>query len=334
MYLHEVKIGDLVTFKQKGGKSLKGKVIHRHDGKDRPHLANYVNIQPEDKSAYPKTIHVSQIKPFITEDVSMEHISKNIDELVNSIQTDSSVDAIDAFNMAMQEKINAVLEVAKETVASSMFNTEECEDCNEELEGLSEEPKYNKDAVDKAIKSSRKKIGGKEAKAIHGLLRGWRDDYESPKTTIKKEEVEGLDEKLSGKQYKLDANHNGKLESDDFKMLRHEKESAQGEKKIAKYRKMTSEEVKGLEEGNAENKDKKNAVIAARGIKVVNDDSALMAAIERACAGQPETAQKVRDGHLPAAGALIGMVMKDTKGQADAAKVRALLLAHLGQSEG
>ena len=42
----------------------------------------------------------------------------------------------------------------------------------------------------------------------------------------------------------------------------------------------------------------------------------------------------VRDGHLPAAGALIGMVMKDTKGQADAAKVRALLLAHLGQSEG
>ena len=76
------------------------------------------------------------------------------------------------------------------------------------------------------------------------------------------------------------------------------------------------------------------AVISARGIKVVNDDSALMAAIERACAGQPETAQKVRDGHLPAAGALIGMVMKDTKGQADAAKVRSLLLAHLGQSEG
>jgi aspartyl-tRNA(Asn)/glutamyl-tRNA(Gln) amidotransferase subunit B len=28
------------------------------------------------------------------------------------------------------------------------------------------------------------------------------------------------------------------------------------------------------------------------------------------------------------------MVMKDTKGQADAAKVRSLLLAHLGQSEG
>jgi aspartyl-tRNA(Asn)/glutamyl-tRNA(Gln) amidotransferase subunit B len=73
-------------------------------------------------------------------------------------------------------------------------------------------------------------------------------------------------------------------------------------------------------------------VIAARGFKVVNDDSALLAAIEVACAAQPETAQKVRDGHLPAAGALIGIVMKETKGQADAARVRELLLQHLGHT--
>ncbi len=72
-------------------------------------------------------------------------------------------------------------------------------------------------------------------------------------------------------------------------------------------------------------------VVAKRGIKVVNDDGALMAAIEKVCNDQPETAQKVRDGHLPAAGALIGAVMKETKGQADAARVRELLLGHLGQ---
>jgi aspartyl-tRNA(Asn)/glutamyl-tRNA(Gln) amidotransferase subunit B len=72
-------------------------------------------------------------------------------------------------------------------------------------------------------------------------------------------------------------------------------------------------------------------VVAKRGIKVVNDDGALMAAIEKVCADQPETAQKVRDGHIPAAGALIGAVMKETKGQADAARVRELLLGHLGQ---
>ena len=72
-------------------------------------------------------------------------------------------------------------------------------------------------------------------------------------------------------------------------------------------------------------------VVAQRGIKVVNDDGALMAAIEKVCAEQAETAEKVRGGHLPAAGALIGAVMKETKGQADAARVRELLLKHLGQ---
>jgi len=72
-------------------------------------------------------------------------------------------------------------------------------------------------------------------------------------------------------------------------------------------------------------------IIEKRGIKVVSDDSALMAAIEKAIAAQPDVAEKVRGGHVPAAGALIGAVMKATKGQADAAKVRELLLKHLGQ---
>jgi len=73
-------------------------------------------------------------------------------------------------------------------------------------------------------------------------------------------------------------------------------------------------------------------IIEKRGIKVVSDDSALMAAIEKAIAAQPDFAEKVRGGHIPAAGALIGAIMKETKGQADAAKVRELLLKHLGQA--
>jgi aspartyl-tRNA(Asn)/glutamyl-tRNA(Gln) amidotransferase subunit B len=72
-------------------------------------------------------------------------------------------------------------------------------------------------------------------------------------------------------------------------------------------------------------------VIEKRGLKVVSDDGALMAAIEAAIAAQPDTAQRVRDGNIPAAGALIGAVMKATGGQADAARVRELLLKHLGQ---
>jgi aspartyl-tRNA(Asn)/glutamyl-tRNA(Gln) amidotransferase subunit B len=72
-------------------------------------------------------------------------------------------------------------------------------------------------------------------------------------------------------------------------------------------------------------------VISKRGLKVVSDDGALMKAIEDAITAQPDTAERVRGGNIPAAGALIGAVMKATGGQADAAKVRELLLKHLGQ---
>jgi aspartyl-tRNA(Asn)/glutamyl-tRNA(Gln) amidotransferase subunit B len=72
-------------------------------------------------------------------------------------------------------------------------------------------------------------------------------------------------------------------------------------------------------------------VITKRGLKVVSDNSQLMKAIEDAIAAAPETADRVRGGNIPAAGALIGSVMKATGGQADAAKVRELLLKHLGQ---
>jgi aspartyl-tRNA(Asn)/glutamyl-tRNA(Gln) amidotransferase subunit B len=74
-------------------------------------------------------------------------------------------------------------------------------------------------------------------------------------------------------------------------------------------------------------------VITARGLVVVGDDSTLMAAIEQALADQPDVAEKIRGGKVQAAGAIVGAVMKATKGQADAAKVRTLLLAHLGVEE-
>ena len=74
-------------------------------------------------------------------------------------------------------------------------------------------------------------------------------------------------------------------------------------------------------------------IIATRGLAVVSDDSALLAAIDEALAGQPDVAEKIRGGKVQAAGAIVGAVMKATKGQADAAKVRALLLERLGVSE-
>jgi len=70
-------------------------------------------------------------------------------------------------------------------------------------------------------------------------------------------------------------------------------------------------------------------VVAARGLGVVSDDAALLDAVDRAIAANPEVAEKIRGGKVNAVGALIGGVMKDLRGQADAAKVRALLLSRL-----
>ncbi len=70
-------------------------------------------------------------------------------------------------------------------------------------------------------------------------------------------------------------------------------------------------------------------VVAARGLAVMTDTSVLSAAVDEAIAAKPEVAQKVRDGKVAAAQALVGAVMKATKGQADAAAVHALILARL-----
>ncbi len=74
------------------------------------------------------------------------------------------------------------------------------------------------------------------------------------------------------------------------------------------------------------------AVVAARGLRVVNDTGALEQAADAAIEAQPDAAQKVRDGKVAAVGALVGAVMKATRGQADAGAVREILLAKLGQS--
>ncbi len=68
-------------------------------------------------------------------------------------------------------------------------------------------------------------------------------------------------------------------------------------------------------------------VVAARGLAVVSDDAALTAAVEQALAAQPDVAEKIRGGKVAAAGSIVGAVMKATKGQADAARVRELVLA-------
>ena len=70
-------------------------------------------------------------------------------------------------------------------------------------------------------------------------------------------------------------------------------------------------------------------VVAARGLAVVSDEGALSAAVDAAIAANPDVAAKIRDGKVAAAGALIGAVMKEMRGQADAGRVRELILEKL-----
>jgi aspartyl-tRNA(Asn)/glutamyl-tRNA(Gln) amidotransferase subunit B len=70
-------------------------------------------------------------------------------------------------------------------------------------------------------------------------------------------------------------------------------------------------------------------VVAARGLAMVSDDTALLEAVDEAIANNADVAQKVRDGKVAAVGALVGAVMKATRGQADAGRVRELLVTRL-----
>ncbi|MGP3928148.1 Asp-tRNA(Asn)/Glu-tRNA(Gln) amidotransferase subunit GatB [Streptomyces sp. 8N616] len=73
-----------------------------------------------------------------------------------------------------------------------------------------------------------------------------------------------------------------------------------------------------------------DTVVEKRGLKVVSDDAALGAAVDEAIAGNAAIADKIRGGKVQAAGALVGAVMKATRGQADAGRVRELILQKLG----
>ncbi|MEO3749754.1 Asp-tRNA(Asn)/Glu-tRNA(Gln) amidotransferase subunit GatB [Streptomyces sp. B6B3] len=74
-------------------------------------------------------------------------------------------------------------------------------------------------------------------------------------------------------------------------------------------------------------------VVEKRGLRIVSDEGALGTAVDEAIAGNPAVADKVRAGKVAAAGALVGAVMKATRGQADAARARELILERLGAAD-
>ena len=90
--------------------------------------------------------------------------------------------------------------------------------------------------------------------------------------------------------------------------------------------KLARQVIEGVLDGEGE----PDAVVEARGLKVVSDDSALGGIVDQVIADNPDVAEKIRNGKTAAAGKLVGDVMKATRGQADAGRARELILERLG----
>ncbi|MEV2265761.1 Asp-tRNA(Asn)/Glu-tRNA(Gln) amidotransferase subunit GatB [Nonomuraea africana] len=73
-------------------------------------------------------------------------------------------------------------------------------------------------------------------------------------------------------------------------------------------------------------------VVAARGLRIAGEGE-LVTIVDQVLAGNADAAEKVRSGKIAAVGALVGGVMKASRGKADAARARELILERLGVSE-
>ena len=91
--------------------------------------------------------------------------------------------------------------------------------------------------------------------------------------------------------------------------------------------KLTNKLARQVVEGVLVGEGEPDEVMKARGLELVRDDSLMQAAVDEALAANPDVAEKIRGGKVQAAGAIVGAVMKATKGQADAARVREMVLA-------
>ncbi|WP_058234243.1 Asp-tRNA(Asn)/Glu-tRNA(Gln) amidotransferase subunit GatB [Devriesea agamarum] len=71
-------------------------------------------------------------------------------------------------------------------------------------------------------------------------------------------------------------------------------------------------------------------IVDREGLAVISDDSVLISAVDEAIAANPAVVENIRGGKMQAVGALIGPIMKATRGQADGGRVREIILDRLG----
>ncbi|HZO61160.1 MAG TPA: Asp-tRNA(Asn)/Glu-tRNA(Gln) amidotransferase subunit GatB [Solirubrobacterales bacterium] len=72
------------------------------------------------------------------------------------------------------------------------------------------------------------------------------------------------------------------------------------------------------------------AIVEARGLAPIADSGELEGIVERAIEANPAAVEQIRKGKEQAAGAIVGAVMRETKGRADGAEVNRLIKEKLG----
>ena len=178
MEINEVKIGDTVAFTH-NKKKVMGKVIYRHDDSDnkkseRASLMGHVNVQIMDNNSYPVTVHVYKLKPAVQEEIQMEeHLDETVLDLIDHIDSGDNLAAEAALNNILQSRAAEVLDALKAEVASSMFNTEQCAECDEEQ--VDEALKGGQQKID-ANKNS--KIDAHDFKLLRAKKKGMKEEVE------------------------------------------------------------------------------------------------------------------------------------------------------------
>lgn len=249
MELNEVKIGDKVTFKNKG-KKVVGKVIHRHDERKSPHLYGHVNVQKIGGSpSYPITIHISKLQPML-EETHMADLREDIKSMLQDIIDGNNVHANATFEVLLQQKIAELVDLAKVEVAGAMFSTQtEDVDLEEAKDSYEIYHNHYNAAVNHAAEHVHKKTG------LHV--------HERDLMNIPRKPAQGETNSLRFQLHKDGQptdkyahvqvyHHDGKTKKPFELNMYHD---------TGKH-KLTKEEVEQMDEGNAANKAKKNAFVS------------------------------------------------------------------------
>ena len=99
---------------------------------------------------------------------------------------------------------------------------------------------------------------------------------------------------------------------------------------LIKEGKLTNKLARKAVDGVLEGEGDVDEVVKARGLEVVRDDGAIEAAVDEALAANPDIVEKYKAGNKKVVGAIVGQVMKATRGKADPAQVNQLIAKKLG----